>query len=512
MKRVVQLEAVLQPRAHRFAAAHLIITHAGDRAVDGAEQMLVPRALDVIACADVEIRRDAAHRPERAEARFDACHIVAAVARAGVVGEDVRAAGRAVRVIAARPVARRVVAVDGGAERGRAAERYLVCQRGCPARDRELVTRGWMLVGRRAEERVGESDVGGVRAFIIEAQFRAEVAERGAHTDLARDVADVVVESVEVVGAALEGRDESARGAACATELHLGELLSTAAATRIDSATHAHRRLGGDVVDDAADGLRSEEDRPAALDDLDARHAIDRRRIVHIGFAVRCERDGDTVLEHEHAAAAVGVEAADADVDAQAGALLFLDVHSRHSAQHLVGGEWLLCADLPFADGGRCAGDPREGIRGGTYDGDAGQFTRRSGEHERRARDLVIADDHRLLFERERVGAHFDGLPTGRHSGNPELTERVALAAEGRAYDADDGARDRCRAVGAGDASGDGALGGDRGGDRCGNGSGEGGAVAAGADQGPDRAHGGDRERERWEPASRPVENDSQEG
>jgi hypothetical protein len=70
-------------------------------------------------------------------------------------------------------------------------------------------------------------------------------------------------------------------------------------------------------VDDAADGLRPEEDVAAPLHDLDPAHPLGHRHVVDVRLRVRIDRHGDAVLEDEHAPRAAGIEPVDPHVEAQ---------------------------------------------------------------------------------------------------------------------------------------------------------------------------------------------------
>jgi hypothetical protein len=74
--------------------------------------------------------------------------------------------------------------------------------------------------------------------------------------------------------------------------------------------------IGRDVVDDAADSLGTILNLAAAFEYFHSRHAVDDGSVIKLGLAIRAQRYGHAIFEHQHGARTVGVHAADADVGA----------------------------------------------------------------------------------------------------------------------------------------------------------------------------------------------------
>ena len=131
-----------------------------------------------------------------------------------------------------------------------------------------------------------QEDVGEADCLVVAVALRAVVVDVEQHAPAEHLAADLPVEHQLV---AVARRDRAARG-------------------------EFGRHVGGDVVDDTADGLRAEADLPCALQHLDPGETLDRRVVIGCVVAIGCEAQRDAVLEQQHLGRAHRVEAADADV------------------------------------------------------------------------------------------------------------------------------------------------------------------------------------------------------
>lgn len=89
---------------------------------------------------------------------------------------------------------------------------------------------------------------------------------------------------------------------------------TTLAALQLDCSMGAGRRVGRNEVDHAADRLRAVHDLAASLQNLDAAHAVDGRRVVHFWFAIRRQGDRYPILEHQNGTAAIGIQTPNRDI------------------------------------------------------------------------------------------------------------------------------------------------------------------------------------------------------
>ena len=178
-----------------------------------------------------------------------------------------------------------------------------------------------------------------------------------------------------------------------------------------DGATVGRRE--GEEVDGARERLRAEEDVAAPLHDLDAAHALDGRRVVHVRFGVRVDRDRDAVLEHEDAATPAGVEAAHADVEPPAAAVLLTCLHAGDATEHLREVDRRGALDVLLRNERARAGDALERVGLVADHADLGRLTRdgcrlRGGRSRGLARERGVrcgrrlARRHGLLRLRER--------------------------------------------------------------------------------------------------------------
>jgi hypothetical protein len=143
-------------------------------------------------------------------------------------------------------------------------------------------------------------------------------------------------------------------------------------------------------------GLRAEAERAAALHDLHPRHAIDRRRVVHLGLTVGSERHRHAILQHEDRAAAIRVETAYPNVGPQSQHFLFLHVDARDELQDLIGGQRLQRRELRLVDQRRRPRNPNQVALARSHDGQArdGLGDRLQAHHDRRG---PLSHAHRRL-------------------------------------------------------------------------------------------------------------------
>ena len=236
------------------------------------------------------------------------------------------------------PVAGEVGKVEIGRQHRTAGELDVVCGRRAVAFGLEAVVAERVVARAEAAELgLGQARVGELRVFLV-----VVAAERDGLTladlsdPLEVEVVDLVVHVLPRAVALLTRVVEQKTVAA---DIHLAVEIVAVADRALDVSAQALRRVGRDVVDDAADGLRAELQGIGALQHLDAVETVDGRVVVAGVVAVGRISDRDAVFEQRDLGRTCRVEAADADVRPQAKALLVADIHARHFAQRFGSGE-----------------------------------------------------------------------------------------------------------------------------------------------------------------------------
>ena len=133
-------------------------------------------------------------------------------------------------------------------------------------------------------------------------------------------------------------------------------------AARSESTGKRLGRIGRDVVDESADGLRTEGDLARVLQNLDPVETLERGMEVRRVVAIRCEGQRQPVFEQQYFGRACRIETADADVGTQAEPFLVASEDARDLPQGLIDGEHPRVGQILFGQNMGAAGDPLEAL------------------------------------------------------------------------------------------------------------------------------------------------------